>query len=92
MFKKDKFKVFGKEATIEGEWLNGKPHGICIFEDEDSRGVMIFENGNPFGKPGWVETKKDGKRYSYEYFDDKNPKGISRVYYNDKDKFHIAST
>jgi hypothetical protein len=38
-FKKDKFIVDGKENTVEGEWLNGKPHGICIFENEKYRGV-----------------------------------------------------
>jgi hypothetical protein len=34
-FKKDKYLVEGKEGTVEGEWLNGVPHGICIVESED---------------------------------------------------------
>jgi hypothetical protein len=32
-FKKDTFFVYGDmEWTVEGEWLNGLPHGICIIE------------------------------------------------------------
>ena len=52
---------------------------------------MTFTNGNPFGAPCWFEQKKDGIRYSYEYFDDKAPKGIGRVYNNDKDTINISS-
>jgi hypothetical protein len=33
-FKKETKIEEGKQTTIEGEWLDGKPHGICIFEDE----------------------------------------------------------
>ena len=34
MFKKDKFvDEDGDEWTVEGEWLDGVPHGICIFEN-----------------------------------------------------------
>ena len=38
-FKKDKYILYGKEHTVEGEWLNGVPHGVCIFESKDIRGV-----------------------------------------------------
>jgi hypothetical protein len=53
---------------------------------------MIFTHGNPFGAPSWLEIKKDGSRVSFEYSDDKDPKGIGRVYYNDKDTINVAST
>ena len=34
-FKKDEFIMEdGEKFTVEGEWLNGVPHGICIFENE----------------------------------------------------------
>ena len=69
--------------TVEGEWLNGVPHGICIAENEELRGVMIFNNGKMDGLPGWGENKKDGTRLSYEYVDDKDPKGLVRIYYSD---------
>jgi hypothetical protein len=53
---------------------------------------MIFTHGNPFGAPAWLELKKDGSRMSFEYSDDKDHKGIGRVYYNDKDTINVAST
>jgi hypothetical protein len=31
-FKKDKYFCNEKEYTVEGEWLNGVPHGVCIIE------------------------------------------------------------
>jgi hypothetical protein len=91
-FKKDKFIVLGEEATVEGEWLNGKPHGICIYENEYSRGVMTITHGNPDGGPCWVEKKEDGTRASNEYFYQKNAKGLIRMYNNDKDTFNVTST
>ena len=54
-FKKDKFIFLGIETTVEGEWLNGKPHGICIIENEGARGVYTFAHGKPDGGPCWVE-------------------------------------
>jgi hypothetical protein len=41
LFKKDSF----AGVTVEGEWLNGKPHGICIIDRTDYRGVLTFEHG-----------------------------------------------
>jgi hypothetical protein len=91
-FKKDKFIVDGTENTVEGEWLNGKPHGICIFENEKERGVMTFTHGKVDGGPCWLEKKGDGTRVSCEYFDEKDPKGLIRMYNNDKDTFNVTST
>ena len=54
-FKKDKFNFLGVQTTVEGEWLNGKPHGICIIENESARGVYTFTHGKPDGGPCWVE-------------------------------------
>ncbi len=31
-FKKDKYILDEEEYTIEGEWLNGVPHGVCIID------------------------------------------------------------
>jgi hypothetical protein len=34
-FKKDTIhNDLGGEATVEGEWLDGVPHGICLIEDD----------------------------------------------------------
>jgi hypothetical protein len=46
VFKKDKFVAEnGDECTVEGEWLDGVPHGICIVENDDDRGIMTFTKG-----------------------------------------------
>jgi hypothetical protein len=53
-FKKDKFiDKNGVEWTVEGEWLDGLPNSICIFENENSRGVTTFTKGKEHGGPGW---------------------------------------
>ena len=45
-FKKDKHIVLGfLEWTVEGEWLNGVPHGVCIVDNEYTRGIMTFTHG-----------------------------------------------
>ncbi len=54
---------------MEGEWLNGLPHGICIIEDKDSRGVATFVHGKQNG-PLWLEFKQEGKRISSEYINE----------------------
>ena len=59
------------------------PHGICIVESEEARGVIIFNNGNIDGLPTWFENKKDGTRGSYENFDVIDPKGLIRIYCSD---------
>jgi hypothetical protein len=57
-FMKDKYIVLGDvECTVEGEWLNGVPHGVCIYETEYTRGIMTFTHGKIHGGPSWREDK-----------------------------------
>ncbi len=78
---------------MEGEWLNGLPHGICIIEDQEGRGVTTFVHGKING-PSWVELKEDGTRTSFEYMNeyDGEPKGFFRGYASDKSTSHVDST
>ena len=78
-FKKDKYSAY----TVEGEWLNGKPHGVCIVESTSGRGVYTFTHGKNHGGPRWWEDKYSGTRMSYEYRDNGEDKGIFRRYYSD---------
>ena len=49
-FKKDTYRIsIGTEWTVEGEWLNGVPHGVCIVESEYVRGVTTFTHGKERG-------------------------------------------
>jgi hypothetical protein len=82
-FKKDKYILYGKEYTIEGEWLNGAPHGVCIIESKDIRGVYTLTHGKPQGGPVWWENKDGGRRVSCEYYHNGDIKGIHRVYYSE---------
>jgi hypothetical protein len=82
-FKKDKYICDEKEFTVEGEWLNGVPHGVCIIEREDRRGVYTFTHGKLNGGPAWWEMKQDGIRVSKEYRDNGKCKGVYREYYSD---------
>ena len=50
-FKKDKYKIGGTKWFVEGEWLNGVPHGVCIVESEHYRGVITFTHGKEHGGP-----------------------------------------
>jgi len=59
----------GEKFTVEGEWLNGVPHGICIIENELMRGIIVFNKGKINGAPGWMEFKENGLRASFENFD-----------------------
>ena len=68
---------------MEGEWLNGVPHGVCIVESQDHRGVSTFTHGKQHGGPGWQENKKDGTRRSWEINDNGETKGVFREYYSD---------
>jgi hypothetical protein len=62
-FKKGIYNVEDKgKITVEGEWLNGVPHGICIVENERTRGIMTFTHGKPNGGPAWFEFKENGAR------------------------------
>ena len=67
VFKKDKHIMFGEEEwTVEGEWLNGVPHGVCIFDNELRRGVVTLTHGKMQGGPWWAEFKESGRRKSVE--------------------------
>ncbi len=61
-FKKDTHIVKGIEWTVEGEWLNGVPHGVCIVDSEYYRGVFSFTHGQRHGGPSWLEIKDTGIR------------------------------
>ena len=51
-FKKDKHIMFGDEEwTVEGEWLNGVPHGVCIVDSQYFRGIITFTHGKIHGGP-----------------------------------------
>ena len=50
IFKKDTFiNEFGAEYTVEGEWLDGVPHGICIVDSQGYKGVITFVHGKEIG-------------------------------------------
>ena len=52
LFKKDDYyNNEGGRYTVEGEWLDGVPHGVCIAENDKARGVMTFTNGIRTGGP-----------------------------------------
>ena len=83
-FKKDTYKIpFFGEYTVEGEWVNGVPHGVCIVESEYGRGVTTFTHGKQRGGLKWWEYKEYGTRYSREYYDKGGAKGVYREYYSD---------
>jgi hypothetical protein len=77
---------------VEGEWLDGVPHGICIVEDKYDRGIMIFTHGKLNGGPSWFEIKDDGERKSFKNFYGTGPKGLVRVYNSDKATSNVKST
>ena len=37
--------------TVEGEWLDGVPHGVCIIETYKLRGIITLTNGIMSGGP-----------------------------------------
>jgi hypothetical protein len=92
-FKKDTHVYYGEKYTIEGEWLNGVPHGICIIENENMRGVFTFNKGKTDGGPIWYEMKASGHRLSLEYGDIeyKNHKGYFRSYNSDRSMSNLDS-
>ncbi len=65
LFKKDKYDIGERRFTVEGEWLDGKPHGICIIEDNIERGIMTLTHGKLNGGPHWFVNKNDGKIWSW---------------------------
>ena len=42
---------------MEGEWLDGVPHGVCNVENNKGRGIITFTNGIMSGGPEWFESK-----------------------------------
>jgi hypothetical protein len=48
-FKKGTTTVDGTTSSVEGEWLNDRPHGICIVDNDIIRGIMSFNNGKVDG-------------------------------------------
>jgi hypothetical protein len=66
-FKKDiyEIKLSGEEPkkfNVEGEWLDGKPHGICIVTSLSKgkrnyyfKSIMTFTQGVNDG-PGWIDN------------------------------------
>lgn len=94
-FKKGEYvDQFGQELIVEGEWLNGVPHGLCIVEGDSLRGIIAFTKGRYDGQPMWVEDKGDRTRISYQYFDPIQAKGLMRFYKNDSNepRSHQTST
>ena len=47
---------------MEGEWLNGKPHGICIVTNRKMRGIMTFTHGEPDG-PAWLDEGEEMRSF-----------------------------
>jgi NAD-dependent dihydropyrimidine dehydrogenase PreA subunit len=70
---------------VEGPWVDGKPHGLCIIEAEGYRGVGTFTHGHLHGGPCWLQGISSGRRYTYESFSHGHPVGIRREYCSDKE-------
>ncbi len=75
---------YGQEWTVEGEWWNGQPHGVCIVESDFARGVTTFTQGKEHGGPSWCQIRESGKRVSLEYLHYGECQGIQRAYNEDK--------
>ena len=69
---------------MEGPWVDGKPHGICILEAEKGRGVGTFTHGELHGGPCWKQDIEDGKRVTIESMRHGKPVGTMREYNNDE--------
>ena len=85
LFKKGKYNVdVWGECVVEGEWLGGNPHGVCIYDGNHSRGVATFTRGKLHGGPYWYENKNTGKRRTYECMMHGEAVGLKREYHSDK--------
>ena len=92
-FKKDVHTMQnGESFTVEGEWMDGVPHGVCIVENEKNRGVLTFTKGKEHGGPKWLEGKVEGFVGSYEYVENGLPRGVFRAYGNKNCKANLVST
>ena len=91
VFKKDTYKVKGMEEwVVEGEWLEGKPHGVCIYDGKNSKGVATFTRGQLHGGPRWGESKILGSRYSSECIMDGKGVVVYREYNSDKQTSNVS--
>jgi hypothetical protein len=77
-------KFFGGDCDVEGPWVDGKPHGLCIVQGELERGVATFTHGQLHGGPCWMQDIEYGWRYTYESMRHGQPVGIWREYRSDK--------
>jgi hypothetical protein len=69
---------------VEGPWVDGKPHGLCIVEGEAWRGVGTFTHGQLHGGPCWYQNIINGARGTFESMRHGRPVGIERRYHSDK--------
>ena len=77
-FKKDTYEIKlpgeePKKFNVEGEWLDGKPHGICIvttLSKKYLKSIMTFTHGVNDG-PGWIDFKDQNYfcRWSFSKYD-----------------------
>jgi hypothetical protein len=89
-FKKDtyeiKIKDYGiRKFHVQGEWLNGKPHGLCIVTRRGYKGIMTFTHGVSDG-PGWLDELSESI-HSFTKYDSEGEFdfGLER-YYNDDEE------
>ena len=54
--------LFGGDCDVEGPWVDGKPHGLCIVQGEEFRGVATFTHGQLHGGPCWYQNISGGWR------------------------------
>jgi hypothetical protein len=76
--------MFGEpleETSVEGPWVDGKPHGLCIFERKREMGILTFTHGKVHGGPGW--TQDSDKRVTFESVINGEPSGIVKLYCSD---------
>ena len=86
VFKKAKHpvKFLGGDYEVEGPWVDGKPHGVCIVEGQYTRGVGTFTHGQLHGGPCWRHWIEYGGRDTLESMRHGQPVGIGRGYRSDK--------
>jgi hypothetical protein len=72
------------DCDVEGPWVDGKPHGLCIVETERYRGVGTFTHGQLHGGPCWKQAIRGEWRGTYESMRHGWPVGIRREYRSDE--------
>jgi hypothetical protein len=93
-FKEDAYEIrlYGKinKILVHGEWLNGKPHGICIVRKRHFIGIMTFTNGVNNG-PGWIDG---GNAWSFSKYDNREEGfdfGLVRYYNGENCESYVTS-